>query len=224
MVVNSANDTATMLQSDINRISSWADTWLVQFNHSKSESLIISRKSNKPFHPPLAMSNVQIPTVNVHKHLGVFISSDGSWHDHIDYIKTKAWARIHVMRRLKFSLDRRALKIVYVSFVRPILEYADVLYDNCCQYEKDELDKIQNEAARIVFGCTKLVSLADLYREIGWETLGERRCKHKLILFYKMINGLCLLPTKRRPTPSSTDKNCSLLISSICCHRMVYAL
>ena len=87
MVVNSANNTAAMLQSDINSISSWADTWLVQFNPSKSESLIISRKTNKPFHPPLAMSNVQIPTVNVHKHL---ISSDGSWHDHIDYIKTKA--------------------------------------------------------------------------------------------------------------------------------------
>ena len=191
MVVNSAHDTAAMLQSDINSISSWADTWLVQFNPSKSESLIISRKTNKPFHPPLVMSNVQIPTVNVHKHLGVLISSDGSWHDHIDYIKTKAWARIHVMRRLKFSLDRRALEIVYVSFVRPILEYADVLYDNCCQYEKDELDKIQNEAARIVSGCTKLVSLADLYREIGWETLGQRRRKHKLILFYKMINGLC---------------------------------
>jgi len=46
---------------------------------------------------------------------------------HIDYIKTKAWARIHVMRRLKFSLDRIALEIVYVSFVRPILEYAGVL-------------------------------------------------------------------------------------------------
>jgi len=48
MVVNSANDTAAMLQSDINSISSWADTWLVQFNPSKSESLIISRKTNKP--------------------------------------------------------------------------------------------------------------------------------------------------------------------------------
>jgi len=95
------------------------------------------------------------------------------------------------MRRLKFSLDRRALEIVYVSFVRPILEYADVLYDNCCQYEKDKFDKIQKEAARIVSGCTKLVYLEDLYREIDWETLSQRRRKHKLILFYTIINGLC---------------------------------
>ena len=57
-------------------------------------------------------------------------------------------------------------------------------------YHKEELDKIQNEAARIVTGCTKLVSLSDLSRESGWETLRERRNKHKLILFFKMVNGL----------------------------------
>ena len=39
-------------------------------------------------------------------------------------------------------------------------------------------------------GCSKLVSLADLNRESGWESLSERRYKHKLILFFKMINRL----------------------------------
>ena len=38
--------------------------------------------------------------------------------------------------------------------------------------------------------CTKLVATADLIQESGWETLSERRRKHKLILFYKMVNGL----------------------------------
>ena len=40
------------------------------------------------------------------------------------------------------------------------------------QNQKDELDKIQNEAARIVTGCTKLVSMVDLNKESGWESLG----------------------------------------------------
>ncbi len=51
-----------------------------------------------------------------------------------------------------------------------------------------DLDKIQNEAARIVTGTTKLVSLHNLHNESAWESLGSRRRKHKLILFYKMIN------------------------------------
>ena len=49
---------------------------------------------------------------------------------------------------------------------------------------KEELDKIHNEAARIVTGCTRLVSIVDLIRE------SERRNKHKLILLFKMVNGL----------------------------------
>ena len=61
---------------------------------------------------------------------------------------------------------------------------------NLSQHQKDQVEKVQNEAARIVTGCSKLVSLADLNRESGWESLSERRYKHKLILFFKMINGL----------------------------------
>ena len=136
------------------------------------------------------MNNEKITEVDNHKHLGIFFSSDLSWHMHIDYIKKKAWNRIHVMRKLKFLLDRSALETIYISFIRPLLEYGDVLFDNCTAQEKHELDKIQNEAARIVCGATKLVSIDNLSRETGWETLQTRRCKHKLILFYKMINGI----------------------------------
>ena len=73
---------------------------------------------------------------------------------------------------------------------RPLLEYGDVIWDNCTQYEKRELDKIQNEAARIATGATKLVSLDTLYFEIRWETLEQRRKNHRLTLLYKMRYSL----------------------------------
>ena len=95
------------------------------------------------------------------------------------------------MRKLKFVLNRKALQTVYFTFIRPILEYADITWDNCTQYERDEYDKIQLEAVRIVSGTTKLVSPASLCTELGWESLSTRRRKHKLVMFYKTINGLC---------------------------------
>ena len=49
---------------------------------------------------------------------------------------------------------------------------------------------MQLETGRIVSGTTKLVSLASLYNELGSEKLSSRRRKHKLVLFYKMINRL----------------------------------
>ena len=96
------------------------------------------------------------------------------------------------MRKLKFKLDRNSLETIYLTFIRPLLEYGDVLWDNFTQYEKNELDKIQNEAARIATGATKLISLHALSNEVKWESLEERRRKHKLTLFfYKMKSKLC---------------------------------
>ena len=36
----------------------------------------------------------------------------------------------------------KSLETIYISFIRPILEYADVVWDNCSQQEKQELEKI----------------------------------------------------------------------------------
>ena len=94
------------------------------------------------------------------------------------------------MRIFKFKLNRQALETIYISFIRPTLEYADIIWDNCTQQQEQELEKVQLEAARIVTGTTKLVSLNKIYTETGWDTLKERRRKHKLILFYKMNSGL----------------------------------
>ena len=138
--------------------------------------------------------------------IGLIFSNDCTWHEHLDYIKTKAWHRVNIMRKLKFTLDRKSLQTIYISFIRPLLEYVDVVWDNCTQYEENELEQIQNEAPRIVTGATKLVSIQSLLSETGWESLTSRREKHKLILYYKMQNGLTpdFLSSLVPPTVGST--------------------
>ena len=190
IIVDDPITSAARLNSDLDKITRWAALWLVTFNPTKNESFLVSRKVNRPVHPPLFMQNIQIEEVECPKHLGVFLSNDCSWHKHITYIKEKAWCRINVMRKLKFKLDRKSLETIFIAFIRPLLEYADVIWDNCSQYEKDELEKIQVEAARIATGTTKLISLTNLYKEICWEKLQKRRDDHKLTLFYKMHNNL----------------------------------
>ena len=190
IIVENHNDAAMLLNSDLETIYKWAETWLVKFNPSKSESFLASRKSNRNRHPPLIMNNVYINEVTHHRHSGIFLSNDGTWHEHINYITSKAWQRIYIIRKLKFWLARESLNRAYISFIRPILEYADIIWDNCTQYEIDLIEKIQIEAARVVTGATRLVSIELMYRETGWEPLYKRRYKHKMYQFYKMNNDL----------------------------------
>jgi len=176
------------LNSDFDRIQKWADKWLVNFNPKKTKSMIISRKKDLPYHPPLIMERNVIKTVDSHKHLGLIFSSDGNWNIHIDEILAKASVRLNMLRRLKFKADRKTLEVMYFSYVRPILEYVDVIWDNCPEYLKDRLESINYEAARIVTGATKLTSIHVLMKESGWESLRDRRKNHKLIMFHQMVN------------------------------------
>jgi hypothetical protein len=47
------------------------------------------------------------------------------------------------MRKLEYSLNRETLHQIYILFLRPLLEYASVVWDGCTNYEKDTLDKIR---------------------------------------------------------------------------------
>ena len=96
---------AERLNADQNKILQWAKTWLVTINPNTSESLIISRKINKPLHASLYMNDQQGLEVDCHKHMGVYLLNNGSWHQQINFILERAWCRINIMRKLKFKLD-----------------------------------------------------------------------------------------------------------------------
>ena len=149
--------------------------------------MIFSWERNKPYHPPVLMNQTQIEEVTSHKHLGLIYSNDCTFLEHLDFIKTKAWGRINIMRKLKFKLDRRSVQAINFSFKRPVIEYSDVVWDHCTLYEAKELEKIQLETARIVTGATELVSIDSLYSITGWETLAARSKNTNFSYFIKYI-------------------------------------
>ena len=85
-----------------------------------------------------------------------------------------------LMRELKYSISRNALNQMYMSYLLPVVEYASVVWDGCSGRDSQTLQNIQNEAARLVTGFTRSVSLENLYKECGWLTLSQRRKQHKL--------------------------------------------
>ena len=190
VIVDDPASASDLVDSDLQTIHNWAQNWLVTFNPQKSEELIISRKTVFVDHTVAKMNNVEVKRVEEHKHLGLTLNKTCTWKNHILDITSKAWKRIHILQALKFKLDRKTLEIIYLTFIRPILEYADVVWDNCYIYEVEILEKIQVEAGRIVTGATKSCSAAKIMNDLGWETLQNRRKKHRLVTFYKMTNGL----------------------------------
>ena len=189
LAVSSQNivDMETILNTDLSSITQWSKQWLVNFNPSKTEVMFFTLAQRD--RPSLYFEDTPLSFVDHHKHLGLTFSHDGSWHSHIENIVNSASKVLGSMRMLKFKLKRQSLNQIYVSYLRPIIEYASLVWDNCTNYEKETLDKIQYEAARLVTGLTRSVSIERLLNEIGWVSLSDRRIIQKLILVYKEKQG-----------------------------------
>jgi hypothetical protein len=95
-----------------------------------------------------------------------------------------------LLGKLNLNLPcRNYLEKIYLTFIRPILEYASEVWFNCGQFNSNRLEKVQTEAARIVCGFPSYASIASIYKETGWDKLKVRREVKNLTLFYKIYNN-----------------------------------
>ena len=182
-----AND-SHYLQSDINTIYDWSRDWCVNYNPSKTELLLVSRK-REPTDIVLTLNTVNITKVPHHKHLGLIFEQNGSWKTNTGEIVAKAHQRVGTLKNIKFLINRKSLETLYNSYVRPLMEYGDIVWDGIPNIFADRLEKIQIECLRIITGITVSSSLDQLYIESGFPTLSIRRKFHRLIMYYKIINN-----------------------------------
>ena len=78
------------------------------------------------------------------------------------------------MKKLSLFLLRKNLLTIYKSFVRPNLDYADIIYDKPFNESfKTKIEMIQYRAALVITGAIKGTSRDRLYQEIGLESLAD---------------------------------------------------
>jgi hypothetical protein len=186
--VDNPQTTALALNNDLKKINQWSRKWHVDVSPPKTEELIITRKREAIDHPIVCLDSEPIKRVPSHKHLGLIITSDLTWKEQINEAIDKANRRLSIMRCLKYKLDRLSLERIYKGFIRPILEYGDIIWDTPGELS-DRLESVQLNAARVVVGATAKCSTQGLYNETAWEPLSSRREFHRLSLMYKIING-----------------------------------
>ena len=179
------SETARILNSDLEKISIWAAKWKVQFNASKTKDIIFSNKvlNNSP---PLIFGDIFIDRVNLHKHLGVYLSSSLDWSKPVDKVCLKANRKLSVLRTVK-SLNRQTLDILCKLTVHSVIDYALPVYcSNLRQTEISGLENLQYRAAKLVTGTFQFTSREKLNLELGWESIQKRSDNLGLNIFHKI--------------------------------------
>ena len=92
-----------------------------------------------------------------------------------------------MIRKLQPIIPTAASLAVYKSFLRPHLDYGDVIYDRAFNESfQNKVESVQYNAALTITGAIRGSSREKLYQELGLESLKSRRWYRKLCLFFKL--------------------------------------
>ena len=192
-VVYDINTSLGDLNENLGKIGNWAFKWKLNFNpdpNKQAQEIIFSRKKTASLLPVVYFDNEPVQSSQIHKHPGIMLDSNLSYGHHIKSILNKVNKTIGLLPKFQLILPRHSLITIYKAFIRPHLDYGDVIYDrdfnesfHLC------LESIQNNAAIAITGTIRGTSLEKLFQELGLETLKTRHWFGKLYLFYKIFHS-----------------------------------
>ena len=166
--VNGITQTHDKLAKNLQTISMWTYQWKMVLNPDITKEVIevdFSCKNIKPDHPERSFGGMPITRQPFTKHLGVYLDARLNFSKHIN---ENAMKGISLLKFLSKYVDRNVLGLSYKIYVRPHLDFGNVIYHNQRADLMDLIESVQYKAALIVSGCWQGTSRVKLYEELGW--------------------------------------------------------
>jgi hypothetical protein len=187
--IRSRNDQC-LLQKDLDALGEWERKWLMEFNVTKCHVLSVTDKQ-KPLPPTYTLHGHTLEEVKSAKYLGVELTSHINWKNHVTNITAKAnRTSAFVYRNLK-GCPTSVQTHCYKGLVRPVMEYASPVWDPHQEYLRDMLENVQKRSARrIMHNFDRDTDSNTLVRDLGLQTLKERRRIDKVTVMHKIQNKL----------------------------------
>ena len=119
----------------------------------QAQEVLFSRKKKTLNHPTLSLNNIQVKRASSQKHLGLILDEKLNFKQHIESAIVKINKGVAVIKKLRYSLPRKSLITIYKAFLRPLIDYGDIIYDQP-QNESfcEKLESVQYKAALAIMG------------------------------------------------------------------------
>ena len=197
------------MQRDLDALMDWGSTWGMKFNAKKCNIMRVSRSRKPPQHFYSLGSEI-LQEVSDAKFLGIQIDNKLDWNRHISTVAARGQSKLAFLNRNLKGCPKKLRDTAYISLIKPALEYSCSVWHPHKKSNKDKIEKVQRRAARFVSNnFRRKASVSEMLHNLGWQSLDSRRQDQRLVLFYKIINGLASVETDDILTPadSRTRKN-----------------
>ena len=173
------------LQSDLNKLVKWAEKWQMLFNKDKCKCLHIGQANAKNNY---LMNNTVLLSTEREKDVGVVVSSDMKVSEQCGIAARKGNQILGLIRRNIAYRDKRLIIPLYMSLVRPHLEYCIQAWRPHMRKDIDKLERVQRRATRLISEISQL-SYEERLQQCRLTTLETRRIRGDQIEVFKIMHG-----------------------------------
>jgi hypothetical protein len=174
------------LQSDLNRAFKWTQDWLLKFNTSKCVVMHYGHNNKKI---PLYIDGKQLNESEAEKDLGVIFCTNLKWKNQVIASTSKANQMLGRIKKSFARFDCKLLKSLYLTFIRPLLEFAVPVWSPIQKADFDIMERVQHRATKLISSIRNL-NYESRLEALGLTTLVERRKRGDMIQLYKIMNNM----------------------------------
>ena len=154
----------------------------MEFNPGKCQVLHVTR-SMQPLQSNYTLHGQVLESVDSAKYLGINISEDLVWNNHIQEITGKANRTLGFVKRNVKTRNEAVKELAYKTLVRPQVEYASSVWSPHTDKNIKKIEMIQRRAARWVKNnYSTYDSITNMLEDLGWRSLENRRIDARLVM------------------------------------------
>ena len=175
-------------KDDLRSITNWSEIWDMKFNIGKCKYFCITIKRNPIINTHHLGSN-QISLCKEEKDLGIIITHNLAWRDHILTKVNIANGILCLIRRTCGSRPNPKIFLkLFIHLVRPHLEFTCEVWPLHQAYLVDIIEGVQRRPTRVIF---KNKPYEERLKLLKLLSLAPRRKYFDLIFLFKCKQGLC---------------------------------
>ncbi len=180
------------LEACINDIKTWMGRNFLQLNDSKTEFLIFGTPNDlaKVSETKLKVGNSEVLPSKSARNIGAFMDPALNMKSHINNTIKSCNAQIHKISKIRKYLTTDAAKTIVHALVTSRLDNLNALLYDLPEYELDRLQKLQNNAARLIFKQPRENNITPTLKKLHWLPVHKRIDYKILLLTFKCLHDL----------------------------------
>ena len=184
------------INGDLRKLDAWLQGNKLSLNVAKTHSMLISTKqkhttlNSRNLDLKLKIRDNELEVVKKTKYLGVQIDRSLDWKEQIKAVSTKVSRAVGFLKYAKSFLPKESLKTLYTGIVEPHFRYCCSVWGCAGSTEINQLQKLQNRAARIITNSSFDTPGRPLIEELGWKTIEELIGDESKTMVFKSLKEL----------------------------------